>query len=91
MGHEKTPCSLSARTAPAARTPPERFVALDGCCNFRGPGGYPAAGGRMVRLRLVYRSDALHRLTARGTEAFRALTIATVIDLRTPAELARHA
>jgi protein-tyrosine phosphatase len=69
----------------------ERFVSLDGCFNFRDLGGYPAAGGRTVRRGLVYRSDALHRLSARGTDAFRALTIATAIDLRAPAELARHA
>lgn len=69
----------------------ERFVSLDGCFNFRDLGGYPAAGGRTVRRGLVYRSDALHRLSARGTDAFRALTIATVIDLRAPAELTRHA
>jgi protein-tyrosine phosphatase len=69
----------------------ERFVSLDGCFNFRDLGGYPAADGRTVRRALLYRSDALHRLTARGAEAFRALTIVTVIDLRTPAELARHA
>lgn len=68
----------------------ERFVSLDGCFNFRDLGGYPAAGGRSVRHGLVYRSDALHRLTARGNEAFCALRIATVIDLRAPAELTRH-
>lgn len=91
MRHEKTPVIPVGEDGTSRQGAPERFVALDGCFNFRDLGGYPAAGGRTVRPGLVYRSDALHRLTARGTEAFRALTIATVIDLRTPAELARHA
>jgi protein-tyrosine phosphatase len=70
---------------------PDRFVLLDGCFNFRDLGGYPAPGGRAVRRGLVYRSDALHRLTPRGTRAFTALGIATVIDLRAPAEVSRRA
>lgn len=60
----------------------ERFLSLDGCFNFRDLGGYPTADGRTVRRGLVYRSDALHRLTALGNETFHALKIATVIDLR---------
>jgi protein-tyrosine phosphatase len=70
---------------------PDRFVHLDGCFNFRDLGGYPALGGRPVRRGRVYRSDALHRLTPRGTEAFCALGIMTVIDLRAPAEVSSRA
>ena len=69
----------------------DRFVLLDGCFNFRDLGGYPALGGRMVRRGRVYRSDALHRLTERGTKTFGRLGVATVIDLRAPAEVARRA
>jgi protein-tyrosine phosphatase len=69
----------------------DRFVLLDGCFNFRDLGGYTAPGGRTVRRGQVYRSDALHRLTERGTKSFAALGIATVIDLRAPAEIARRA
>jgi protein-tyrosine phosphatase len=69
----------------------DRFVLVDGCFNFRDLGGYPAPGARTVRRGQVYRSDALHRLTARGTRAFAALGIATVIDLRAPAEVSRRA
>jgi protein-tyrosine phosphatase len=69
----------------------DRFVPLDGCFNFRDLGGYPALGGRTVRRDRVYRSDALHRLTERGTRTFAALGIATVIDLRAPAEIAERA
>jgi protein-tyrosine phosphatase len=69
----------------------DRFVLLDGCFNFRDLGGYPALSGRTVRRGCVYRSDALHRLTARGTQAFSALGVATVIDLRAPAEVSGKA
>lgn len=77
-------------TAQAAEQP-DRFLLLDGCFNFRDLGGYPAAGGQTVRRGQVYRFDALHRLTARGTRAFTALGISTVIDLRAPAEVSRRA
>jgi protein-tyrosine phosphatase len=68
---------------------PDRFLRLDGCFNFRDVGGYPTVSGRPVRRGKVYRSDALHRLTARGMAAFSALQVATVIDLRTPATHSR--
>lgn len=70
---------------------PDRFLPLDGCFNFRDLGGYPATGGHTVRRGEVYRSDALHRLTARGTRSLTALGISTVIDLRAPAEVTRRA
>jgi protein-tyrosine phosphatase len=69
----------------------DRFVPVEGCFNFRDMGGYPALGGRTVRRGRVYRSDALHRLTEDGTKTFAALGIATVIDLRAPAEVAQRA
>lgn len=69
----------------------DRFVLLDGCFNFRDLGGYPVPGGRTVRQGRVYRSDALHRLTERGAKTFASLGIATVIDLRAPAEIAQRA
>jgi protein-tyrosine phosphatase len=69
----------------------DRFVFMDGCFNFRDLGGYPAMDNRTVRRGCLYRSDALHRLTERGTKTFSALGIATVIDLRAPAEVDRRA
>ena len=68
-----------------------RFVLLDGCFNFRDLGGYPTESGRSVRRGCVYRSDALHRLTVRGAQAFSTLGIATVIDLRAAAEVSSNA
>jgi protein-tyrosine phosphatase len=66
----------------------QRTVALDGCLNFRDLGGYPTGDGRTVRWGQVYRSDALHLLTARDVDRLRdELGIADVIDLRSSAEL----
>jgi len=66
----------------------QRVVDLEGCLNFRDLGGYPAEDGRTVRWRLVYRSDALHRLTAADVARVRGeLRVGTVIDLRSTAEL----
>ena len=65
-----------------------RVVDLEGCLNFRDVGGYPAADGRTVRWRRVFRSDALHRLTPGDVVRLRdELRLGTVIDLRSTAEL----
>ena len=57
--------------------------------NFRDVGGYRTAAGRTVRWRRLYRSDSLHALTEPDREAFEALGIRTVLDLRRPAEIER--
>ena len=64
-----------------------RVIDLQGCLNFRDLGGYPTADGRRLRWRLVYRSDALHQLTAADVARLRdELGIGAVIDLRSTAE-----
>lgn len=63
-------------------------VDLEGLCNFRDLGGYATVTGGVVRRGRVYRSDALHRMTATDVDAVRALGVATVIDLRAPDEVA---
>jgi protein-tyrosine phosphatase len=78
-------------TPEVPRPLPERFVLLDGCFNFRDLGGYPTANGGVVRRRILYRSDALHRLSPTGQDAFSLLGVATVVDLRTGAEVAQRA
>lgn len=70
---------------------PARFVPLEGCFNFRDLGGYPTASHGMVRPRVLYRSDGLHRLSRTGQEAFAGLGVATVIDLRTVGEVSERA
>ncbi|MDH3211410.1 MAG: tyrosine-protein phosphatase [Myxococcales bacterium] len=65
----------------------QRQIDLDGCHNFRDLGGYPAAGGRAVRWRVLFRSDALHHLTAEDVARVRDdLGIRDVVDLRSAGE-----
>jgi protein-tyrosine phosphatase len=69
---------------------PERTIAFEAVFNFRDLGGYPAEPGRMVRWRRLFRADGLHRLRPEEGEQFRALGIATVIDLRTDEEVTQR-
>ncbi len=66
-----------------------RWVGLEGAFNFRDLGGYPCEGGRRVVSGVLFRSDALHHLTAADIGAMAALGIRTVIDLRAPDEIER--
>jgi protein-tyrosine phosphatase len=66
----------------------ERHIKLDGCLNFRDLGGYATRDGRSVRWRQVFRSDALHLLSAADVESLRdVLRLDGVIDLRSTAEI----
>ncbi|MEH1014543.1 tyrosine-protein phosphatase [Micromonospora sp. CPCC 206060] len=57
--------------------------------NFRDVGGYATRDGRIVRWRRLYRSDSPHRLTGADAQAFAALGVRTVVDLRRPYEVTR--
>ena len=59
-----------------------------GCCNFRDLGGHRVPGGLTRRGRL-YRSDSLASASPAQQANFNAWRFATVIDLRTPHEVAR--
>ena len=67
---------------------PRRVIALDAVHNFRDLGGYPARDGKLTRWRRLFRADGLYRLTERDLDRVRELGLRTVIDLRTPDELA---
>lgn len=67
---------------------PERRIPLTGAVNFRDLGGYPAAGGRTVRWRTLYRADSLADLDAADQAAVMALGLRSVCDFRLPAEAA---
>jgi protein-tyrosine phosphatase len=67
----------------------DRLIDLPGCNNFRDLGGYPAASGRRVRWRQLFRSDALHELSPAGVRRFvDDLGIGMIVDLRSTGELA---
>jgi len=63
-------------------------IELEGCLNFRDLGGYPTKGGARLRHRLLYRSDALHHLSADDVRRLRdEIGIISVLDLRSSGEL----
>lgn len=65
-----------------------RHVPLQGQPNFRDLGGYPTVDGRRVRWGVVYRSGELSQLSERDVAKLGALGIKTVVDLRSPQEVA---
>lgn len=66
-----------------------RHIALQGALNFRDFGGYPAADGRRLRWRRLFRSDRLSALTAADYGVLDGLKIQVVCDLRRLSELER--
>jgi len=69
-----------------AASGPSRLIPFEAVFNFRDLGGYPGADGRTVKWRLLFRADGLNRLRAWEADAFAALGVATVVDLRTAEE-----
>jgi protein-tyrosine phosphatase len=66
----------------------ERLIDLPGCVNFRDLGGYPAGDGMRVRWRVLFRSDALHRLTPEGADRLIGeLGVGAIVDLRSTGEV----
>jgi len=63
-------------------------VHLVGSYNFRDLGGYRSEDGRRTRWRRLFRSDGLHRLTPADQKDVAHLGLASVLDLRTPEEVA---
>lgn len=68
----------------------ERHIRLDGVFNFRDLGGYPTVDGRTTRWRTLFRADGLDQLTDADLETLRPLDLRTVVDLRTPGEIAER-
>ncbi|KOT88498.1 hypothetical protein ADK86_31820 [Streptomyces sp. NRRL F-5755] len=67
----------------------DRSLHLEGAANFRDAGGYRTADGRWVKMGVLYRADALHKLTDADLAKLRRLGIHTDFDLRTPGERAK--
>jgi protein tyrosine/serine phosphatase len=64
----------------------DRDVHWDGCVNARDLGGLPTIDGRVTRRGVVFRSEALDRLSEDGWRALREHGVRTVIDLRDDGE-----
>jgi protein-tyrosine phosphatase len=68
-----------------------RNLGFSATYNFRDVGGYTGLDGRKVRWRRLFRSDALHRLdSSSSSDAFVALGVRTIIDLRRPLEIEKY-
>lgn len=69
-------------------TPIERHIPIAGAHNIRDLGGYRCANGAVVPWRRFIRADSLHRVDEGGIEALLREGLRTVIDLRSPSEVA---
>lgn len=65
---------------------PGAGITIPSVPNLRDLGGWPAGGGKRVRRGLLYRSTALSGLRADDMDAFSALGIRSIYDLRTSSE-----
>lgn len=69
---------------------PSRHLAWQQCYNARDLGGLPTCDGKETRWKAVIRSDILNRLTDEGWRALHDYGVKTVIDLRSPQEVAKE-
>jgi len=65
---------------------PSKHLNFEGCCNFRDLGGY-RAGYDVIRAGRLFRSDALTSASPNDCDRLAELRLATVIDLRSEAEV----
>ena len=83
-------CSSFKFTEPEyAKDNPEKTVAVKGIANLRNVSGITNTEGKKLKDGLIYRSANLHGLKPKRYGDFKALGITQVIDLRTPAEIAK--
>jgi protein-tyrosine phosphatase len=64
-----------------------RHLRVEGTCNLRDVGGYPAHAGGSVAWRALFRSDSLHRLDSQGVAGLAGLDLCTIVDLRADIEV----
>ncbi|WP_172385468.1 tyrosine-protein phosphatase [Streptomyces sp. MNP-20] len=81
--------SHAARQSAAGQLPAARQLPLQGAVNVRDVGGHRTYDGERVRSGLVYRADALTRLTDADVAVLAGLGLRTVVDFRV-AEEVRH-
>ncbi|MBO6764871.1 tyrosine-protein phosphatase [Maricaulis sp.] len=68
----------------------ERVLPLEGGRNFRDLGGYRTADGQSVKWGRLYRSGAMHELTAQDYQYLADLDIAVICDFRANSERAEE-
>jgi protein-tyrosine phosphatase len=73
-----------------AGTVNRRRLPFSGAKNFRDLGGYSTADGGTVRWGMLYRSDALDKLTSRDLKLLKRLNLGRVIDFRSNHEREKH-
>jgi len=69
---------------------PTRHLSFDALFNVRDLGGYRTADGRHTRWRTLYRADGLNRAQGDDLARLSELGLRTVLDLRSPTELAER-
>lgn len=83
--------TLELSGVPASETvSPIRRLPFRGAKNFRDLGGYQTTDGKTVRWNLLYRSDALHKLTDTDLKNIASLNLARIVDFRAPYETAKE-
>ncbi|WP_137989994.1 tyrosine-protein phosphatase [Streptomyces vilmorinianum] len=89
-----TAAVLTAATAPSVAAPRRRphvtairHIPLQGAVNVRDLGGYLSYTGGRVRHGLVYRADALSKLTDTDVTTLAGLRLGRVVDFRIPLEV----
>ena len=65
----------------------EGIIMFEKLVNFRDLGGIPTKDGRTLAMRKLYRSGELSHLTSKDIETLEALGLATIVDMRTIAEV----
>lgn len=81
---KEIPVNRAITTQPVQKQ--NRHLAFSGAKNFRDLGGYRAMDGGIVRWGVLYRSDALHKLTDADLERLSALSLNRIIDFRSDYE-----
>jgi protein-tyrosine phosphatase len=66
----------------------QRNLDWEGCYNVRDLGGLPTAAGVQTLWRSIIRADDLGQLTPRGRQALLDYGVRTIVDLRSPQEVA---
>ncbi|MEU8134836.1 tyrosine-protein phosphatase [Streptodolium elevatio] len=84
--------AASAAQSAAAHAPPtaQRLVPVEGTANFRDLGGYRTYDGEKTRSGVLYRSEALNKVTPNGVAQMAALKLKGIVDFRTAAEIAAN-